>query len=169
VRAGVARPSPLPERVAAIASAIGAEVEPLVTLTHLLPLCRDEYAVLWERVNDPGGPGDQLAEILAGVRAVLPVASGVAVLNPEVRNALAGALTASRGGPESEQLRSSRNQPPRPRRQTLTGRGMGHFRALMRWCSNDPGRERGPTLTKSSWSHCRVNIIVTLGLKYPRG
>ena len=71
----------------------------MVTLTHLLPLCRDEYAVLWERVNDPGGPGDQLAEILAGVRAVLPVASGVAVLNPEVRNALAGALTASRGVP----------------------------------------------------------------------
>ncbi len=46
---------------------------------------------------------------------------------------------------------------------------MGHFRALMRWCSNDPGRERAPTLTKSSWSHCRVNIIVTLGLKYPKG
>ena len=48
-----------------------------------------------ERVNDPVGPGDQLAEILADVRAVLPVASSVAVLNPEVGCALAGALTAS--------------------------------------------------------------------------
>ena len=93
----VARRSPLPERVAAIRSAIAAEVEPLVTLTRLLQLCRDEHAVLWERVNDPVGPDDQLAEILADVRAVLPVASSVAVLNPEVRCALAGALTASRG------------------------------------------------------------------------
>lgn len=93
----VARPSPLPERVAAIQPAIAAEVEPLVTLTQLLQLCRDEHAVPWERVNDPVGPGDQLAEILADVRAVLPVASSVAVLNPEVRCALAGALTASRG------------------------------------------------------------------------
>ena len=49
--------SPSPEGVA--------EVEPLVTLTHLLQFCRDEHAVLWERVNDPVGPGDQLAEILA--------------------------------------------------------------------------------------------------------
>ena len=81
--------SPSPEGVA--------EVEPLVTHTHLLPLCRDEHAVLWERVNDPVGPGDQLAEILADVRAVLPVASSVTVLNPEARCALAGALTASRG------------------------------------------------------------------------
>ena len=39
----------------------------------------------------------------------------------------------------------------------------------MWWCSNEPGRERGPTLTKSSWSHCRSNIIVTLGLTYPKG
>ena len=79
--------SPSPEGVA--------EVESLVTLTALLQLCRDEHAVLGERVNDPVGPGDQLAEILADVRAVLPVASSVAVLNPEVGCALAGALTAS--------------------------------------------------------------------------
>ena len=95
----VARPSPLPERVAAIASAIGAEVEPLVTLTHLLQLCRDEHAVLWERVNDPDAPGDRLAEILADVRSVLHASSSVAVLNPEVRCALASALGAARAVP----------------------------------------------------------------------
>jgi hypothetical protein len=30
-----------------------AESEPLVTLTHLLQLCRDEHPVLWGRLNDP--------------------------------------------------------------------------------------------------------------------
>lgn len=91
----VARPSPLPERVAAIQTAIEAEAEPLVTLTLLLQLCRDEHPVLWERLNDPGGRRDQLAAILAEVRAVLPAASSVPVLDPEVRRALAHALTAS--------------------------------------------------------------------------
>gem|GEM_PF-1171077 len=95
----VARPSPLPERVAAMASAIEAEVEPLVTLTHLLQLCRDEHAVLWERVNDPDAHGDRLAETLADLRSVLPAASSVAALSPEVRRALAGALSASSGVP----------------------------------------------------------------------
>jgi len=52
---------------------------------------------------------------------------------------------------------------------TLTSRGMAQFRAMMWWCSTDPGRERGPTLTKSSWFHCRGNIIVNLGSKYPKG
>ncbi|MHB1433005.1 MAG: hypothetical protein ACYCVZ_12915, partial [Streptosporangiaceae bacterium] len=90
----VARPSPLPERVATIQAAIGAETEPLVTLTHLLHLCRDEHPVLRERASDPGSQA-QVALIMAGVLAVLPAASPVPVLGPQVRRALAAALTAS--------------------------------------------------------------------------
>ena len=90
----VARPSSLPERVGAIQAAIRAETEPLVTLTHLLQLCRDEHPVLWERINDPGSRA-RVAPIVAGVLAVLPAAAPVYVLGPPVRDALAAALTAS--------------------------------------------------------------------------
>jgi hypothetical protein len=39
-------------RLGAVREAVAAEAEPLVTLTHLLRLCRDEHPVLWERMND---------------------------------------------------------------------------------------------------------------------
>jgi hypothetical protein len=91
----VARPSRLPERVAAIQAAIRAETEPLVILTHLLQLCRDEHPVLRERASDPGSRA-QVAPIVAGVAAVLPAsATPVPLLGPRVRRALAAALTAS--------------------------------------------------------------------------
>jgi 8-oxo-dGTP pyrophosphatase MutT (NUDIX family)/predicted amidohydrolase len=94
----VARPAALPDRVAAIQAAIGAETEPLVTLTHLLQLCRDEHPVLWERLNDPGSR-DQVALIVSDVLAVLPAALTTSVLDPRVRRALAAALTADEGVP----------------------------------------------------------------------
>jgi 8-oxo-dGTP pyrophosphatase MutT (NUDIX family) len=90
----VARPSPLPERVTAIQAAIRAETEPLVALTHLLQLCRDEHPVLWERAGDPASRA-QVALIVADIRAVLPATSPVPVLDPQVRHALAAALTAA--------------------------------------------------------------------------
>ena len=74
-------------------AAIGAETEPLVTLTHLLQLCRDEHPVLWERLNDPAS-GDKVAVIASDVRAVLPAALSTSVLDPRVRGALSAALTA---------------------------------------------------------------------------
>ncbi len=89
----VARPTALPDRVAAIQAAIGAETEPLVTLTHLLQLCRDEHPVLWERLNDPASRA-QVALIVSDVLAVLPPALTTSVLDPRVRHALAAALTA---------------------------------------------------------------------------
>lgn len=94
----VARPSALPQRVAAIQAAIGAETEPLVTLTHLLQLCRDEHPVLRERLNDPGCRA-RMAAITAGVLAVLPAAPAVPALDAPVRRALAAALTAAGGEP----------------------------------------------------------------------
>lgn len=90
----VARPSPLPQRVAAIQAAIVAETEPLVTLTHLLQLCRDEHPILRERVNDPGCRA-QVALIMADVLPALVAASTAPVLDPQVRGALAAALTAA--------------------------------------------------------------------------
>ncbi len=91
----VARTSPLPERIAAIQTAILAETEPLVTLTHLLHLCRDEHRVLWERIADPGSRA-QATAIVSEVLAVLPAAASTTpALNPQVRRAVAVTLTAS--------------------------------------------------------------------------
>lgn len=90
----VARPSPLPERVASVQAAIVEETEPLVTLTHLLQLCRDEHPVLWERLNDPAVRA-QVAVITADVLAVLPAEPALQVLETPVRQALAAALAAA--------------------------------------------------------------------------
>jgi len=90
----LARPLPLPQRVAALQAAIVAEVEPLITLTHLLQFCRDEHAVLWERINDPACPA-LLASITADVLEALPAASSGSVPPPQLRRALAAALTES--------------------------------------------------------------------------
>jgi len=90
----VARLAPLPERIAAVQAAIAVEAEPLVTITHLLQLCRDEHPVLWERLNDPLTRA-RVAPILSDVLAALPPASTAPVLSLGVRGALAAALTAA--------------------------------------------------------------------------
>ena len=41
------------DRLAALLAVIATQTEPVVTLTYLLQLCRDEHMVLWERINDP--------------------------------------------------------------------------------------------------------------------
>lgn len=90
----VARPLPLLERVASVQAVILEETEPLVTLTHLLQLCRDEHPVLWERLSDPA-VRDQMAVITAEVLAVLPAEPTLDVLETPVRRALAAALAAT--------------------------------------------------------------------------
>ncbi len=52
------------DRLAALLAVIAAETEPIVTLTHLLQLCRDEHVVLWERVTYPDCH-DQVAATLS--------------------------------------------------------------------------------------------------------
>lgn len=94
----VARPSPLPQRVASIQAAIAAEREPLVTLTHLLQLCRDEHPVLQERMQDAACRA-KAEQVMAGVRAMLPAASTGLTLGADVGVALAAALTADDGLP----------------------------------------------------------------------
>src|SRR3546814_15348153 len=41
------------DRLTDLRTMIGEEVEPVVSLTHLLRLCRDEHRVLWEHHADP--------------------------------------------------------------------------------------------------------------------
>jgi hypothetical protein len=60
-------------RLGAVRDAVAAEAEPLVTLTHLLRLCRDEHPVLWERMNDPQCRA-HVAYVQADLAAVLPPA-----------------------------------------------------------------------------------------------
>ena len=86
-------PSPLPQRVASIQTAIAAEREPLVALTHLLQLCRDEHPILQERIQDAGCRA-KAEQVTAGVRALLPTTSTGPELGPQVAAALAAALTA---------------------------------------------------------------------------
>ena len=90
----VASPSSLPERLERLRTVIATESEPLVALTHLLQLCRDEHPVLWERLNEPITRG-RGAEIVVGVVSAMPVPSTVATLCPEVRRALVDALNAA--------------------------------------------------------------------------
>ncbi|MDO5864977.1 MULTISPECIES: NUDIX domain-containing protein [Paenarthrobacter] len=94
----VARPSSLPQRVASIQAAIAAEREPLVALTHLLQLCRDEHPILQERIQDAGCRA-KADLITAGVRALMPATSTESELRPQVAAALAAALTADEGLP----------------------------------------------------------------------
>lgn len=79
------------DRLLALREALAAEPEPLVTLTRLLRLCRDEHAVLWERVSD--APCRQrVAAVLEAVARELPAAGTAANLDAATRHALAASL-----------------------------------------------------------------------------
>lgn len=71
--------------------AIAAEPEPLVTLTHLLRLCRDEHPVLWERVDDPVCRA-RVAALLARLARVMPAPGSASDMRQEVRDAVVAAL-----------------------------------------------------------------------------
>lgn len=81
------------DRLAALRQKVRSQTEPLVTLTHLLQLCRDEHRVLWERVNDPGCRR-AVALHLRDVDARLPDAGAAPGLDADVRAAFARALAA---------------------------------------------------------------------------
>ena len=82
------------ERLAALCAAIRAETEPLVTLTHLLHLCRDEHATLWEQAGTPAARA-RMGDVLDALAARLPNAGNEQRLDPPVRDALAAALHSS--------------------------------------------------------------------------
>ncbi|MFR9802799.1 hypothetical protein ACL02T_10910 [Pseudonocardia sp. RS010] len=87
------------DRLAALLAAVAAEAEPLVTLTHLLRLCRDEHPVLWARVSDPPCRA-RVVCLVAEVEAALPAPGTAAVLDARVRRALAAALEPRENTPQ---------------------------------------------------------------------
>lgn len=87
----VAELGTMPDRLDAMRAAIAQEREPIVTLTHLLKLCRSEHAVLWEQVGDPQCH-DRVTAILGPLRQAMPDTGTTHLLDREVREALVAAL-----------------------------------------------------------------------------
>ena len=79
------------DRITAMLAALGHEPEPVITLTHLLHLCRDEHRVLWERSGDPR-TFREVTALMNEVADKLPAPGTTAVLEPPVRRALVAAL-----------------------------------------------------------------------------
>lgn len=75
------------DRLTALLGVIAAETEPVVTLTQLLRLCRDEHAVLWERVGDPDCQ-DQVLRTLSRLGGHLKATEAVATLDRAMRTLL---------------------------------------------------------------------------------
>ena len=71
--------------------AIAFEPEPLVTLTHLLHLCRDDHRALWEGADDPRSL-ERAASLRRNLADILPSPSSAADLEPHVRRALVEAF-----------------------------------------------------------------------------
>jgi hypothetical protein len=87
--------SPLPDRVAALRAALAAEPEPLIVLTHLLRLCRDEHPTLWAQLNDESGRV-RARELSQRLRPLLAVTSD-GELAPAARQAIADELAGDPG------------------------------------------------------------------------
>ncbi|ALV38564.1 amidohydrolase [Streptomyces sp. CdTB01] len=81
------------ERLEAVQAALAREPEPLVALTHLLHLCRDQHAELWERVGDPDCRR-RVTAALEPLSAMLTARAGATTVDVELGRALADALTA---------------------------------------------------------------------------
>jgi 8-oxo-dGTP pyrophosphatase MutT (NUDIX family) len=82
------------DRLAALLAVIAVETEPLVTLTHLLQLCRDEHMVLWERVSDPTCQ-DQVAQTLSRLEEQLSVVQADQALDATIRTLLTESFTST--------------------------------------------------------------------------
>jgi hypothetical protein len=79
------------DRLRALRAAIGTEPEPLVALTHLLHLCRDEHRILREQVSEPAGQA-AIAGILGVLAQLVPAAGTATIVDEPVRHAMAAAL-----------------------------------------------------------------------------
>ena len=90
--------TPPAEHLAALRRAMAVEVEPVVTVTHLLRLCRDEHAMLWEHHLDPRCR-EQVAATVATVADSMPSAGSESTLDQSARAAISAALAARGDGP----------------------------------------------------------------------
>jgi hypothetical protein len=84
------------DRLAALQEALRTEPEPLVALTHLLHLCRDEHRTLVEGDSDPV-TGARTATALASLTGLLPAGRTGLQLDVLMRHALADALKPGAG------------------------------------------------------------------------
>lgn len=80
------------DRIASLQALLAAEPEPVVALTHLLRLCRDEHPTLWEHHADPRCRARVQGRI-ADVAAVLPPPGTAPSIAPPARDRIATALT----------------------------------------------------------------------------
>lgn len=85
--------TPPADQVASLQQVVGSEAEPMVSLTQLLRLCRDEHATLWEHHADPRCRA-RVGTLLARVADALAQPGTASTLAPEARQALSAALTA---------------------------------------------------------------------------
>ena len=79
------------DRLTALRDRIATEVEPVVSLTHLLQLCRDEHPTLWEHHADPRCRA-RVATMVSRVAEALPAPATQSVIAAPARRALAAAL-----------------------------------------------------------------------------
>lgn len=84
--------TPPAERVATLQQLLGSEVEPMVSVTHLLRLCRDDHATLWEHHADLRCR-ERVATLLTRVARTLPEPGTASTVGAEARQALSVALT----------------------------------------------------------------------------
>ena len=80
------------DRVASLQTLLVDEHEPIVVLTHLLRLCRDEHRTLWEHHSDPRCRS-RVAQRIAGVARFLANSSGDRSIPPAAGELMAGALS----------------------------------------------------------------------------
>ena len=90
----VAQPSMPADRLTALLAAIEIETEPVVTLTNLLHLCRDEHLILHERVGDPECP-DRMDEIVARLGDQLSANIAASTLDVAMRTPLTAAFSST--------------------------------------------------------------------------
>lgn len=90
--------TPLADQFATLRELVATEPEPLVTVTHLLRLCRDEHPTLWEHHADPRGRA-RVARVVARVAGSLAEPGTEVLLSPLARGALAEALASTGGLP----------------------------------------------------------------------
>ena len=79
------------DRLTDLRTMIGEEVEPVVSLTHLLRLCRDEHRVLWEHHADPRCR-TRVKALVDQVGEALPEPGLMSTISGPARRALAAAL-----------------------------------------------------------------------------
>jgi 8-oxo-dGTP pyrophosphatase MutT (NUDIX family) len=84
--------TPPAERLATLRELLGSEVQPMVGLTHLLRLCRDEHATLWEHHADPRCRS-RIESLHTRLDGSLPEPGSASTVSSGARQALSAALT----------------------------------------------------------------------------